>query len=293
MCDVPKNWTGGLNSLIYTTLSNETPLVVHGARKDVDNVLGFINTDEEFADLHVYNMTVYNTGMIKKKYKMTESVVAILAHKHLEVCLCPLLQLQNKSILLHVPYNVQTSLPEYFTVRDPAAVGLSIYVFGLLMNLFCNGNVQKDSASSGPLWILLSSSSSRLAAHMFVRLHHPVGVALLSLATSVKQLTDELAVTVPGQDSMGSIPWAVIAQRMMTGHPSEENEEEEESEGIPLPSGICIVVCVYCTIYICILQRTRRKRKILRQKRQQQSPRRHPIRRLQKSKRKSQKRQEI
>ena len=99
---------------------------------------------------------------------MTESVVAILAHKHLEVCLFPLLQLQNKSIPLHVPYNVQTSLPKYFTVRDPAAVGLSIYVFGLLMNLFCNGNVPKDSASSRPLWILLSSSSSLLAAQMFV-----------------------------------------------------------------------------------------------------------------------------
>ena len=93
MCDVPKNWTGGLNSLIYTMLSNETPLVVHGARKDVDAVLGFIKTDDEFADLHVYNMTVYNTGMITKKYKMTESVVAILAHKHLEVCLFRLLPL--------------------------------------------------------------------------------------------------------------------------------------------------------------------------------------------------------
>ena len=230
MCDVPKNWTGGLNSLIYTTLSNETPLVVHGARKDVDGVLGFIKTDEEFADLHVYNMTVYNTGMITTKYKMTESVVAILAHKHLEACLFPLLQLQNKSILLHFPHNVQTSLPKYFTVRDPAAVGLSIYVFRLLMNLFCNGNAAKDSASSGPLWILLSSSSSLLAAQMFVRLHHPVSVALLSLATSVKQLTDELAITAPQQDSMENIPWAVIAQRMMTGHPSEESEEEEESE---------------------------------------------------------------
>ena len=277
MCDVPKNWTGGLNSLIYTTLWNETPLVVHGARKDVDGVLGFIKTDEEFADLHVYNMMVYNTGMITKKYKMTESVVAIPAHKHLGVCLFPLLQLQNKSILLYVPYNVQTSLPKCFTVRDPAAAGLSIYVFGLLMTLFCNGNAAKDSASSGPLSILLSSSSSLLATQMFVRLHHPVSVALLSLATSVKQLTDELAVTVPEQDNMKNIPWAVIAQRMMIGHPFEESEEEEESEGIPLPSGICIAVSIYCTNYICTVQRTRRKRKTLHRRRHKQSPRRHPI----------------
>ena len=105
MCDVPKNCTGGLNSLIYTTLSNETPLVVHGARKDVDGVLGFIKTGDEFADLHVYNMTVYNTGRITKKYKMTESIVAILAHKHLDVCLFRLPQtVHKKSTLPDVPY---------------------------------------------------------------------------------------------------------------------------------------------------------------------------------------------
>ena len=51
MCDVPKNATGVSNSLIHTTLFNETPLVAHGARKDVEGVLGFIKTDDEFADL--------------------------------------------------------------------------------------------------------------------------------------------------------------------------------------------------------------------------------------------------
>ena len=52
-------------------------------------------------------MTAYNTGTITKKYKMTESVVATLAHKHLEVCLLRLSPtVHKKSTLLDVPYDV-------------------------------------------------------------------------------------------------------------------------------------------------------------------------------------------
>ena len=118
------------------------------------------------------------------------------------------------------------------------------------MTLFCNGHAVKDSTPCGPLWILLSSSTSVLAAQMFVRLHHPVSVALISLASPVKQLTDELAVSVPKQDSRENIPWTVIAQRMMTRHPSEESEEEEKSEGIHLPTGTSVGVSIYFTNYI-------------------------------------------
>ena len=123
-------------------------------------------------------------------------------------------------------------------------------MFGLLITLLCNGHGMQDSASPGPLCILLSSSTSLLAARMLLRLHHPVSVALMSLATPVKQLTDELAVSAPEHDNLENIPWAVIAQRMLTGHPSEESEEEEEFEGIHLPTGTSVPVSIYFTNYI-------------------------------------------
>ena len=84
--DILKTWTSALNSLVHTTLLNDNPMVIHGVAKDVDVAIGNTTTDENFADFTLYTLSVYNMLKVTKKYIMSETTIAILASKPLQVC---------------------------------------------------------------------------------------------------------------------------------------------------------------------------------------------------------------